>query len=64
MLHLKAHLKFRFREQSKMYANVKENIYFMLQLMTNLTVQLRGGPDTVLEGAIDGGLNVGFEWSP
>ena len=23
-----------------------------------------GGSDAVLEGALDGGLNVGFEWAP
>ena len=23
-----------------------------------------GGPDAALEGALDGGLNAGFEWAP
>ena len=27
-------------------------------------VSSNGGPATALESAIDGGLNVGFEWAP
>ena len=27
-------------------------------------VSSNDGPDAALEGALDGGLNVGFEWAP
>ena len=39
MLHLNMHLRFYFREQLKMYKNVKEKMHFMLHLMIHLTVQ-------------------------
>ena len=28
------------------------------------TQWFNGGPDAALEGVLDGGLNVGFEWAP
>ena len=48
MLHLRAHLRFRCREYSKMQKNKTKKMHFQLQLMIHLTVESRGAPKDVL----------------
>ena len=50
MLHLNVRL-FYFREDLKIYKNVKEKINFILHLMIHLTAQSRGAPEGTIEGA-------------
>ena len=49
-MHLRAYLRFLFREQLKMHKNAKKKKHFTHQLMIHLTVQSRG----VLQGTFDG----------
>ena len=51
MLHLNARLIFHFTEHLKMYKNVKEEIYFMLQVIIHLTMHSRSAPEGTIEGA-------------
>ena len=48
-MHLRAHLRFHFREQLKIHKHVKKKMHFTHQLMINLTVQSR----RAVEGAVD-----------
>ena len=57
MLHLNVCLMFYFREHLKMYKNVKEKMYFILNLIIHLTVQSRGAPKGTLEGAPNDALS-------
>ena len=52
MLHLNLRLMFYFREQLKMYKNVKEKMHFILHLMIHSTVQSRGAPNDALTNLI------------
>ena len=50
MLHLRGHLRFYFTRHLEMHQNVKKKMHFMLQVMTQLTVQSRGAPDDATLG--------------
>ena len=61
MLHLNVRLMFYFREQLKMYKNLKKKMNFILHLMIHLTVQWRGPPEGTLEAAPNDSLTNLYE---
>ena len=50
-MHLKAHLRFHFREQLKMRKNTKKKMHFTYLLIIHLAVQSRSTLDKTFNGA-------------